>query len=196
MTTAITPDAMPMCALLDGQMRKRLREIIALHGITTVVETGIDKGGSTLLFSQMVPKVIGVDNDPKKIAIVTEALKQYGVENVTLMQMNSPAALRQIVEDGLDVAHTLFLLDAHWQDYWPLKDEIRAIPRGQGILVMHDARVPGCPRLGVDEYKGQELNYEYLQDVLSEWSQDHLVEYNDDSAEVPRRGVMYVYPKW
>lgn len=62
------------------------------------------------------------------------------------------------------------------------------------MLVMHDARVPGCPTLGVDKYKGQELDYAYLQDVLTDWSPTHVVEYNDDSAEWPRRGVMYVYP--
>ena len=190
----IRPEEMPMCALLDGQMRKRLREIIAERGITTVVETGIDKGGSTMLFSQMVGRVIGIDNDPKKIAIVAASLTSRVIENVTLMQMNSPDALRQLVAEGLDASRTLFLLDAHWQDYWPLRDEVKAIPRGQGVLVMHDARVPGCPKLGVDEYKGQELSYEYLKDVLTDWSPEHVVEYNDDSAEVPRRGVMYVFP--
>lgn len=193
--TMIKPEDMPACALRDGQMRRRLSEIIEERGITTVVETGIDKGGSTLLFSQIVETVIGIDNDPNKIAIVTEALKRYGVENVRLVQMNSPDALRELVENGLDASQTLFLLDAHWQDYWPLRDEVKAIPRGQGVLVMHDAKVPGCPTLGVDVYKGQALSYEYLKDVLTDWSPDHVVEYNDDAAEWPRRGVMYFYPR-
>jgi len=183
----------PICALLDGKMCQRLTEIIAERGITTVVETGIDRGGSTMLFSTMVPHVIGIDNDPGKIGIVKAALVERGITNVFLIHMDSPTALQARAE--LDASHTLFLLDAHWQAYWPLKDEIRAIPRGQGVLVMHDARVPGCPDLGVDAYDGQELSYEYLQDVLTEWSPTHVVEYNDDTAEFPRRGVMYVYPE-
>lgn len=185
---------MPMCALLDGQMRTRLRAIIAERGITTVVETGIDKGGSTMLFSEMVPHVIGIDNDLAKVKIVRQSLAQRGITNVTLILNDSPTALRQLFAGGYHASRTLFLLDAHWQKYWPLKDEIRAIPRGQGVLVMHDARVPGCPKLGVDVYDGQELSYEYVQDVLTEWSPTHRVEYNDDSAEIPRRGVMYVFP--
>lgn len=184
----------PMCALLDRVLLQRLANVISNLGIRTVVETGIDRGGSTLLFSQIAGQVIGIDNDPNKIAIVAAALQEYDIHNVTLHQMNSPTALRQLVADDLDVSSTLFLLDAHWQDYWPLRDEIRAIPRGQGVLVMHDAVVPGCPNLGFDEYKGQALSYEYLMDVLIEWSPDHVVEYNDDTAEVPRRGVMIVYP--
>ena len=185
---------MPICALLDRKMRERCAEIIKERGITTVVETGIDRGGSTMMFSRMAGYVFGVDNDPTKVAMVRESLRERGITNVEVIQKNSPDALRDLVTDGLNASKTLFLLDAHWQAYWPLRDEIRAIPRGQGVLVMHDARVPGCPNLGVDEYQGQELDYAYLQDVLTEWSPTHTVEYNDDTAEFPRRGVMYVYP--
>lgn len=184
----------PICALLDNQLKNRLAAIIAERGIMTVVETGIDKGGSTMLFSQMVRNVIGVDNIAARVEAVGAWLAEHGVSNVSLMCMNSPTALRALADNGLNAANTLFFLDAHWQAYWPLKDEIRAIPRGKGILVMHDARVPGCPNLGVDEYDGQELSYEYLKDVLTEWSPEHVVEYNDETAEFPRRGVMVVYP--
>ena len=187
---------LPICALMDAKLKDRLAATIARLGITTVVETGIDKGGSTFLFSTMVPRVIGIDNDPNKVEIVVQMLSAEGVTNVHLLQMDSPTALRMLVSGNtIEVRQTLFFLDAHWQAYWPLKDEIRAIPRGQGVLVMHDARVPGCPDLGVDEYDGQELSYEYLQDVRTEWSPAHVVEYNDDSAEWPRRGVMFVYPE-
>lgn len=180
----------PICALLDGRLREKLAAIIAERGITTVVETGIDRGGSTMLFSVFAPYVIGIDNDPAKVAIVRMALKERSITNVSIIEMDSPTALFGLTD--LD-DHVLYLLDAHWQAYWPLKDEIRAIPRGQGVLVIHDARVPGCPELGVDEYDGQELSYEYLKDVLTEWSPTHRVEYNDDTAEWPRRGVMFVY---
>ncbi len=184
---------MPVCALLDGKMRERCAAIIAERGITTVVETGIDKGGSTMLFSEMAARVIGIDNDASKIWIVRQALEDRHIMNVSLIHMNSPDALR-LVTSEIDAAKTLFLLDAHWQDYWPLRDEVAAIPRGAGVLVMHDARVPGCPKLGVDAYKGVELSYEYLQDVLTAWSPTHRVEYNDETAEWPHRGVMYVFP--
>lgn len=186
---------LPICALMDARLLARLAEIIIARGITTVVETGIDKGGSTFLFSHMAERVVGIDNVAERVDAVAAALAQDGVTNVTLLQMNSPDGLRTLVDGGLDAAHTLFFLDAHWQAYWPLKDEIRAIPRRQGVLVMHDARVPGCPDLGVDEYDGQELSYEYLQDVLTEWSPAHVVEYNDSTAEFPHRGVMFVYPE-
>jgi len=184
----------PICALLDGRLRARLAEIIAERGITTVVETGIDRGGSTVLFSEMVLRVIGIDNDPVKVEFVRASLSERNISNVAVMQGNSPTVLQHLMEAGHDASRTLFLLDAHWQAYWPLRDEIKAIPRGQGVLVMHDARVPGCPDLGVDEYDGQELSYEYVQDVLTEWSPNHVVEYNDNAAEFPRRGVMFVYP--
>lgn len=186
-----------VCALRDQKLVDWLTQIIAERGITTIVETGLDHGGSTYLFAGMAAKVIGVDNVADRIAGVRAALADEGITNVTLLCMNSPDALTLLNSDAIDridAEHTLFFLDAHWQSYWPLKDEIRAIPKGRGVLVMHDARVPGCPTLGVDEYEGQELSYDYLKDVLTAWSPTHRVEYNDATAEWPHRGVMVVYP--
>jgi predicted O-methyltransferase YrrM len=171
-----------------------MAQIIKTHRITTVVETGIDWGGSTRFFAQMCDQVVGVDNDQKRLEAFRAEIVEDGLTGIELLLANSPDGIRTLLADGLDAAHTLFFLDAHWQAYWPLKDEIRAIPRRQGVLVMHDARVPGCPNLGVDSYGGEELSYEYLKDVLTEWSPTHRVEYNDDSAEGSRRGVMVVYP--
>jgi len=184
-----------MCALLDRTLVKRLSEIIDERGLTTVVETGIDKGGSTRLFAEMASKVVGIDNMQERVDALKSILVEEKLFNVSLMCRNSPDGIKELLDDGLDASRTLFFLDAHWQKYWPLKDEIRSIPRGQGVLVMHDARVPGCPNLGVDQYEGQELSYEYLKDVLTDWSPDHTVEYNDDTAEFPKRGVMVVYPR-
>lgn len=187
-------ERVPVCALRDRKLRERLAAVVAERGIRTIVETGLDKGGSTLVFAGMAEHVIGVDNMGDRVGGVAKMMSEVGVTNVRLVHQNSPDALRELIAAGLDASTTLFFLDAHWQKYWPLKDEIGAITRGHGVLVMHDARVPGCPGLGVDEYDGQELSYEYLRDVLAAWSPAHRVEYNDDTAEWPRRGVMIVYP--
>lgn len=184
-----------LCALDDRVLRARLAAIIRERAITTIVETGIDWGGSTMLFAEMGVLVIGIDNDPVRVVNVMAELEERGIKNVSILQGNSPTVLFGLLGHIIDASTTLFFLDAHWQAYWPLKDEIRTIPRGQGVLVMHDARVPGCPALGVDSYDGQELSYEYLKDVLTEWSPTHRVEYNDDTAEGSRRGVMIVYPE-
>lgn len=181
-------------ALVDPNLRAWLGDIIRAHGIQTIVETGLDKGGSTAWFAEMAPRVIGVDNQLAVVARLKGLFAGCGIENVTLLCQNSPDALKAICAEGLDAASTLFFLDAHWQAYWPLRDEIAALPRGQGVLVMHDAVVPGHPGLGFDTYAGQALDYPYLKDVLTAWSPTHRVEYNDDRAEFPRRGVMVVFP--
>jgi predicted O-methyltransferase YrrM len=179
-------------ALDDINLRLRLSKIILDYKITTIIETGIGNGGSTYQFSKMVDRVIGIDNDLKKINIARETL--CGVaRNVVFIGMNSPEAIIYL-EDVIDPNHTLYFLDAHWQDYWPLLDEIRAIHRGKGVIVIHDIKVPGCLELGYDTYKGQELTYEYVKDVLTAWSPAHTIEYNDDTAGYPRRGVMFVFP--
>lgn len=119
-----------------------------------------------------------------------------GLTGISLIEQNSPDGLRTLLQnDELDPRRTLFFLDAHWFPYWPLLDEIAAIPRGAGIIVLHDVRVPDCPGLGFDTYHGHELSYDYVRAALTEWSPDHCVLYNDESAEGSRRGAMVVYPR-
>jgi hypothetical protein len=89
---------------------------------------------------------------------------------------------------------TLFFLDAHWQSYWPLKDEIRAISPGKGIIVIHDAQVPSSD-LGYDVWDGHAISYEYLRDVFLQWSDNHVIGYNAGStAQFPYRGVLIAFP--
>lgn len=182
-----------LCALDDAKLLTLLATMIEIRDITTVVETGIDWGGSTRYFAQLVPYVFGIDNDPKRIAAFQREIAEDSLTGIELIQQNSPEALRDLCS-SLDVDHTLFFLDAHWFAYWPLLDEIDAIPRGQGVIVLHDIQVPNCPSLGYDRYDGHDLTYAYVQDALTAWSPTHRVDYNDESAEGSRRGAAIIYP--
>jgi hypothetical protein len=90
---------------------------------------------------------------------------------------------------------TLYFLDAHWQEYWPLLDEIKAIRRETGVIVIHDMKVPGRPELGFDSYGGKALAYEYVREALRLWSPGHRITYNDrtDGCSHPR-GTGFVFP--
>lgn len=183
-------DTLYINALSDGVLYYKISDIIAEHNIKAVIETGI--GNSTYLFGEMVPCVTGIDNDSTKVDFIRSELIKRDNKNIFIRKGNSPTIIRELFE-GHDANHVLFFLDAHWNDYWPLLGEIEAIPRGSGVIVIHDAKVPGTS-LGYDTYKGQELTYEYVRDALTRWSPNHIIEYNDDTAEGPKRGVMIVYP--
>lgn len=187
----------PNHALDDTHLRNRLQQVIAERQIEYVVETGIAAGYSTLKFCQMGVHVIGIDNDPDAIQATSDTLVNGGATEFQLHIGNS-ADLLPIVMPPAD--KTLFFLDAHngggGVGYWPLPDEIRAIPKGQGVLVFHDIKVPGKD-FGYDHYfhNGQAHEFEYalIKDVLTEWSPTHRIEYMDQ-ASGSYRGAAIVYP--
>ena len=178
---------------IDTYFIKRIQEIVKEYGITTIVETGVDKGCSTVFFAQTVEKVYGIEILQNSIDFATNRLADYGLTNYELIKGNSPIVLLSLMHK-LDVSKTLFFLDAHWQAYWPLLDEIDTISRGKGVLVIHDAQVPDHPEFGFDTWNGNALNYEYVKEALQRWSPTHKVEYSLKYDYNPR-GTMYVFPK-
>ncbi len=187
-------------SLMDRVFRQRLWEIVVQHEIYTIVETGIDKGMSTAVLATMVQQVFGIDNNAEAIRTAHTNLEIVNTKNAVLIYGNSPGVLRALQPSLPD--NTLYFLDAHWNDYWPILDEIAAIRKETGVIVMHDFVVPGHPELMGMEHKGKILDYAYVKDALTEWSPTHRIEYNS-KAEVAvdatnadyRRGIAYVFPK-
>ena len=155
------------------------------------METGTNEGKSTVEFCRMVLGVIGIDNNRTCLNETGRRLVESGRTNWLLLAGNSPDVLKEIEPSLPD--ETLYFLDAHWQSYWPILDEIRAIRRGSGVIVMHDFRVPLHPEWGCDSYNGHDLDYDYVKDALSEWSPSHRCEYNEE-VEGSKRGVAFVFP--
>ena len=119
-----------------------------------------------------------------------------GRKGIVLCAGSSPdvlQSLRPLLPD-----ETLYFLDAHWQDYWPVLDEIRSIRPGTGVIILHDIVVPGHPELIVPhiDHTKRILDYAYVKDALTQWSPTHRVEYNTKSEGTAHpRGVAYIYPR-
>lgn len=179
-------------ALKDTYVREKISEIIKVYGIDTIVETGVHQGGSTLVFSHMVPKVYAIDILQESIDYAKNYVEKINKrDNVTFITGDSPIVLSQIMPD-LNVEKTLFFLDAHWWENWPINDEILTIEKNKGIIVVHDIVVPDHPELGFDSYNDQPFNYEFIQEALSAWSPNHSIEYNTKSYS-QCRGVGFIY---
>jgi SAM-dependent methyltransferase len=179
---------------IDTYFVERIQEIVNEYGITTIVETGVHLGNSTVFFAQTVDKVFGVEISQESINFTKNRLDDYNLNNVELIKGNSPIVLLSLMHK-IDVEKTLFFLDAHWGAYWPLLDEIDTISRNKGILVIHDAQVPDHPEFGFDTWNGNALNYDYVKDGLTRWSPNHKIEYSLKHNCHNPRGTMYVFPK-
>lgn len=184
----------PNYALDDHFLRERLAAVIAEYYIDTVVETGLNDGQSTLAFSRMAPYVIGIDIDPACVDCTRDRLVAAGRDNYRLIVGNSPDILRAIMP-RLPV-NTLFFLDAHWDDPTPLLEEIKTIPRGQGVIVFHDFLCPGTD-FGWDHVliSGVHLpmDYDLVRPELTAWSPTHRMEYATQ-VSASKRGWALAFP--
>ena len=178
-------------ALDDVHLLRALKSVCDALQVEVIVETGTNEGKSTAVFAQLAPKVIGIDIDPVCLANTRGVCDEAGADNVELLQGSSQQVLADIAP-SLPAAKTLYFLDAHWGEYWPLLDEIAAIPRGQGVIVMHDFDVPDRD-YGYDQYGGRKLDYDYVREALTAWSPSHVVRYNRE-ASGSRCGVAIVFP--
>lgn len=182
-------------SLDDLVMQAEFRRIIAERGIKVIVETGVHHGLSTVILSKMVPLVFGVENNLNSVYVAANSLRQGGVHNAVLCAGSSPAVLKAL--SPVLPEETLYFLDAHWQAYWPLLDEIAALRPGAGVIIIHDFQVPGHPELGFDSYGGRDLNHDYVRSALSQWSPGYRLVYNErtEGCDPHPRGCAYVFPR-
>lgn len=164
------------------------------YNLKVAVETGTWKGESTALFALLFSEVHTIEVLDSHYKIATENLAQFS--NTHCHFGSSPETLNRILP-ALAGQPALFYLDAHWNEYWPLLDELDAISKTHKdncVVVIDDIKVPGRPEIPYDSYGKSECSYEYVQEQLSKIFTEYTVHYL-----VPRhvvaRAKMVVIPK-
>ena len=81
-----------------------------------------------------------------------------------------------------------FYLDAHWQDYWPLLDELNLIERG--VICIDDFDI-GNSRFGYDSYNNSKCNEDILRvtdkPIKNYFIGNHVAKYPFPCLQVGRR---------
>jgi hypothetical protein len=109
-------------------------------GATAFVETGTGQGDSSNAIARRTGKpVLTCDVSEDQLRWARQLLPAH----VEPALMSSEKFIPSVKGQAGDLP--LFFLDAHWQDYWPLLDELRAIQEHyeRGVIIVHDVRVPG-----------------------------------------------------
>jgi hypothetical protein len=127
---------------------------------------------------------------------VTAVATLHKRTNVTCHKGNSPEVLGRILPSIQQPI--LAFLDAHWNDYFPLRDEILTFAKYSihPVFVIHDCLVPGRLDLGYDTYHGNPISYNYIQQLLENVygkTDKYHVCYNDHATGA-KRGIMYIEP--
>lgn len=186
-------------SLDDPHLVALIQETVADNRVNMIVETGTNVGKSTAILCRMAPRVVSIDVDPDCTRTAEAHLAALGITNCTLVTDHSEVYLRHMAELNLLSSRTLFFIDAHMQPdtQWPLHEEIAALPRGRGILLFHDIKVPdrdfAFSQFVHPDGAMRDFTYESIREVLSAWSPTHSCAYNRE-ASGSRVGAMVVYP--
>lgn len=156
-------DECPLMFNKDRLLVDRLLDYHGRYGFTCALETGTHKAETTVGLARLFPRVFTIEVQAHYFLESKAALA--GCAHVTARLGNSPAVLREILPQ---FSYPLFaFLDAHWQAYWPLRDELAqllAVKRPK-LIMIHDFKVPGRD-FGFDSYPGGACCLDYIGDLL------------------------------
>lgn len=147
------------------------------YTIDIAVETGTFLGGTTQCFANLFREVHTIEISEQYMKRAQARLK--GLQNIHFHLGSSDLVLQRILPDMIQ-EFLLFFLDAHWLDYWPLREEVKAISKthkNKCIIVIDDCKVPNRADIPFDTYKKEELSLEYVQDLLNEVFTNYEVTY-------------------
>lgn len=147
------------------------------YKIDTVVETGTFKGGTTVLFSCLFNQVHTIEIEPNTYNNAKKLLSPYS--NVQCHFGSSEVVLDNLLP-GLKQKPILLYLDAHWNEHWPLLNELEAISKTHKdncIIVIDDFKVPNRPDIPYDHYGIHECSYEYIKEALDKVYSSYRLQY-------------------
>ncbi len=173
----------------DTFILDEFKKLIKDYGIKTVIETGTFAGDTTLALSDIVESVLTVELSDTYFSQNKEKFTSH--KNITAIEGNSVDIL-----SGIDPEDALCFLDAHWNEYNPLLDELKAISgwQQQPIIVIHDFKVPDHPELGFDSYAGQDYDFAWIEKVLDEVYPEGYAYYYNSQATGSMRGAIFIIP--
>lgn len=138
------------------------------YNIEVAVETGSQYGYTTSFLASVFNEVHTIEIVPSSYQAAQNNLRHFS--NAICHLGSSNEVLKDILP-ALESKSLLFYLDAHWEEYWPLLDELEAISKTHKdncIIVIDDVKVPIRPDIGYDAYGEHECSYEYVKDKLGE----------------------------
>lgn len=163
----------------DIILKRFLLEVISTFKVSSFIETGTHMGHSTTFVTSMKKslKIFSCEINKDFFNISKDALKSY--RNISVYNENSPVFLRNLIQSNTIGSLPLFFLDAHWYEYWPLRDELNIITSSldKAIIIVDDVKIPGREDFasiinkiniaGVDNKNIRLVNVEMIKQVLN-----------------------------
>lgn len=177
---------------------KRLKEQFK---IKTFIETGTNEAETTTVMAEIFDSVHTIELNQEFYNNCKEKLKDF--KNATIHNGSSQEVMDKILKD-ID-GPIMFFLDAHWNLYCPIFDELKKIKeynKKDSVILIHDFKVPNS-NLGYMKLPGggrvdggAPLDYEVIKTLLDEiYNNNYDFYYNSESDGNPRTGTIFIIPK-
>ena len=164
--------------------------------IEAAVETGTWKGETTRFLSSCFDEVHTIEISDEHYKNAIETLKDR--PNVHLHLGSSEKVMHEILP-ALSSKRTIFYLDAHWNEYWPLLDELEEIGKTHKdncIVVIDDFKVPHRRDISYDKYGRHKCSYEYISKKLDQVFTDYDYYYLIPKDLTSRAKFVAIPKKW
>lgn len=193
----------------------KFSKLVKAWGIKVAVETGTHEGIGTLGMAAHVPIVFTIEIDPahrataiakfiasgyvdadRGVLAFNERVLSKGDSTIFSYLGNSPEVLKWLLSNNAYPGRWLAYLDAHWQSYWPLLDELKTLAAHNmrdAVIIIHDFKVPNHPELVFDNHNGFDLDLAYAEKDLMAINPHFVISFND-KAEGNKRGILYATP--
>lgn len=173
----------------DKFVEKEIIKLKDFFNIKTVIETGTYLGETTKFMCENFEKVYGIEISDKYFNTTTQTC--HDKLNLNLIKSSSVDYFNEKLKElGENEKTILFYLDAHWDNYWPLRDEIKSISENfynKAIIVIDDFFVPNRD-FQFDTYDGNVCNFDYIEDVINNCYSEYTFYYLDKTLRnLPKR---------
>lgn len=191
----------------DPKVCEEVLKIRDFFGVRCVIETGSYEGNTTLFFGQNFDQVYSVEISERFFN--TSRIRCASRLNVSIHQGSSEKFLAELLPTIKDrYENVLFYLDAHWEHYWPLKDEIVEISKhykNRAILIVDDFYVPNRG-FQFDSYNGRRCDFAFIEKEIDLCFDKGLYFYyylNSTGRKIPIRdgrvggvGKVFILPRY
>lgn len=169
---------------LNGQLSKKyiFDDLFNFYNFDFLIETGTYTGLTTKYFAHNYPKlkIFTIELDRYSFLAACSRLKDF--KNVFAFHGSSVEHLPRIIKKNsiqLPEKTNLWYLDAHWNDYCPLQDEVRLIMslESKNIIVIDDFNVP--------------LDEGYSYDIYTSKNKRLILDYNLISNHIGDSSYIY-----
>lgn len=196
-------------ALEDNFAQREIKSLIEKFEIERIIETGSYFGWSAKIFSTFVNKVDSIELNRDYFSRAKRNLEGFG--NVNLHLGDSVKVMRKIIDE--DEKKLLIFLDAHWQNHWPILDELNVIKEKKlkPVICIHDFFVPNGNKLrigdnfvtvmegkgskfGYDQYKSTVLNFDYIKESIEGIFPEGFSFHYNNQVDLVDSGLIFIYP--